>query len=49
MGVKKYPYALKTYSMTVSSYYQIIMERAINYPGNGKNVVYSINATEKNT
>ena len=45
---KQYRCALAIYLMTVlSSSYGIIMNRAINAPGNGKNAVGGLNATEK--
>ena len=45
---QKYMHALAIYLMTVlSSSYGIIMDRAINAPGHGKNVVDGINATNK--
>ena len=44
----KYISALSTYLMTaLSSSYGIIMDRAINALGHGKDVVHGINATEK--
>ena len=44
----KYRCALTIYLMTVlSSSYGIIMDRAMNAPGHGKNVVDGLNATEK--
>ena len=45
---KQYRWALDIYLMTVlSSLYGIIMDRAINVPGHGKNVVDGINVTGK--
>ena len=45
---KQYMCALAIYLMTVlSSSYGIIMDREINAPGHGKNVVNGLNATDK--
>ena len=45
---KQYLCALAIYLMTVFSYsYGIIMDRAINAPDHGNNVVNGINVTEK--
>ena len=46
---KKYKCALAIYLMTVlSSSYGITMDRTINAPVHGKNVVYGLNATDTN-
>ena len=45
---KQYMFALAVYLMTVLSYsYGTIMDREINSPGHGKNVVDGLNATGK--
>ena len=45
---KQYMCDLDKYLMTVlSSSYDIIMDRAINVPGHGNNVVDGLNTTEK--
>ena len=46
---KKYKCALAIYLMTVlSSSYGITMDRTINAPVHGNNVVYGLNATDTN-